>query len=156
MKKIGLLFIIIAITLSCSTIDNIFNKSNGPTYKQVNERDVPERYIKDLKSKRPKLTQIKWEKIDSLTYNAKFMDNGNNMRVKYSNTGTETHWIVPMEYIPSNITDHIKANYKEYKTHEVYIADIRNKKVYRAGIYNKNDYKVLEYDLMGALENEYC
>lgn len=157
MKKILLLFVVAVLSFSCSNIQNVFNKTEGATYKQINEREVPERYVKDMKYNRPKINQVKWEKVDSLTYNAKFVDNNNNMRVKYSNTGTETHWIIPSEYIPSNINDFIKSSYKDYKSNEVYIADIRNKKVYRACISNKRDKKdirVLEFDLVGQFSSE--
>lgn len=150
MKKLILLFSVVLIGVSCS----IFNKYDGPSYKQVNEREVPDRYVKDLKSQRPNATQVRWEMVDSLTYNAKLVDNGNNVRVKYSKNATETHWIIPKEYVPSDITDHIKEAYADFKIHEVYIADIRNKKVYRAGIYNKKDYKLLEFNIQGKFTTE--
>ena len=145
MKKIFLLVLCSAVLFSCAT-----KKGN----KLVNERDVPERYVNDLKKQRPNIEKRTWEMVDSNSYNANFVDNGNQMRVKYTKSSTETCWIIPMEYVPTQITEYIKANYPESKLNEVAIVDVKNKKAYNATISTKKGKKVLEFDLTGGFTSE--
>lgn len=146
MKKIFLLVLCSIVVFSCST---------KKTYKSVNERDVPERYVNDLKRQRPNVEKRTWEMVDSTFYNVNFVDNGNQMRIKYEKASTQTDWIVPMEYVPSQITDYIKANYSDVKIEEVAIVDFKNKKTYNAKILTKKkETKVLEFDLNGEFKSE--
>ncbi|HBN05719.1 MAG TPA: hypothetical protein DD434_08020, partial [Bacteroidales bacterium] len=100
MKKIFLLVLCSVVVFSCATM-----KGN----KMVNERDVPERYVNDLKKQRPNIEKRTWEMVDSNSYNANFVDNGNQMRIKYTKASTETCWIIPFEYVPSQITEYINS-----------------------------------------------
>lgn len=150
MKKIVLLVLVASITFGCASIMS----SKKTTYKQVNERDVPERYVKDLKRQRPTVVQPKWEQVDSVTYNANFVEKGNDVRIQFSNKGTSTYWLVPTEYVPTNITDYVAETYKDFKIEEVTIADINNRKVYRAFIRSKKEVKTLEFDLTGKFTSE--
>lgn len=145
MKKIFLLILCSVVVLSCST-------KKG--YKSVNERDVPERYVKDLTKQRPNVEKRTWEMVDSNSYNVNFIDNGTQMRIRYQKASTETCWIVPMEYVPSQITEYIKANYPESKLDEVAIVDVKNKKSYYATVSTKKSKKVLEFDLTGVFTSE--
>ena len=145
MKKIFLLILCSAAVLSCSTTKG---------FKSVNERDVPERYVKDLTKQRPNVEKRTWEMVDSNSYNVNFIDNGTQMRIQYQKASTETCWIVPMEYVPSQITEYIKANYPESKLDEVAIVDVKNKKAYYATVSTKKGKKVLEFDLTGVFTSE--
>ncbi len=146
MKKFFLLVFSSVIIFSCVTKkDNML----------VNEREVPERYVNDLKRQRPNVEKRAWEMVDSNSYNAVFVDNGTQMRIKYTKAGTETHWIVPMEYVPSQITDYINQNYSGSKIKEVSIVDSRNLKTYNASILTKKkEKKVLEFDINGIFKSE--
>lgn len=146
MKKIFLLALCSVVVFSCSTKQG---------YKSVNEREVPERYVNDLKRTRPNIEKRTWEMIDSTSYNVYFVENGNQVRVKYLKTGTETDWIVPMEYVPSQITDYINETYPGAKINEVSIVDFKNKKTYHARILTKKkESKVLEFDLSGDYKSD--
>lgn len=93
--------------------------------------------------------------VDSTSYNVNFIDNGNQMRINYQKSGTQTQWIVPSEYIPSQITDYITTNYANSKIEEVSIADFKNKKTYHAKILTKKkESKILEFDLNGNFISE--
>jgi len=145
MKKIFLLVLCSVVVFSCST---------KQSYKSVNERDVPERYVNDLKRTRPNVEKRTWEMVDSTSYNVNFMDNGNLVRVKYQRTGTQTNWIVPMEYVPSQITDYVKENHPNAKINEVAIVDFKNKKTYHVNILTKKESKTLEFDLDGNYKSD--
>jgi len=145
MKKFFLLILCSVVIFSCAT---------KKEYKSVNERDVPERYVKDLTKQRPNVEKRTWEMVDSNSYNVNFIDNGTQMRIQYQKASTETCWIVPMEYVPTQITEYIKANYPESKLNEVAIVDVKNKKAYNATISTKKGKKVLEFDLTGVFTSE--
>jgi PBP1b-binding outer membrane lipoprotein LpoB len=147
MKKFILLALTSIVVLSCST--------QKQANKSVNERDVPERYVKDFTRQRPNVEKRTWEMIDSTSYNVNFVDNGNQMKIKYLKAATETSWIVPLEYVPSSITDYIKNNYPTAKIKEVAIVDSKNLKTYHAIITpSKKETKVLEFDLQGNFKSE--
>ncbi len=146
MKKIFLLVLCSVVLFSCATM-----KGN----KMVNERDVPERYVNDLKKQRPNIEKRTWEMVDSNSYNANFVDNGNQMRIKYTKASTETCWIIPFEYVPSQITEYINSTYPKSKISEVSIVDSRNVKTYNASIITKKkERKVLEFDINGNFKSE--
>lgn len=146
MKKIFLLVLCSVVLFSCATM-----KGN----KMVNERDVPERYVNDLKKQRPNIEKRTWEMVDSNSYNANFVDNGNQMRIKYTKASTETCWIIPFEYVPSQITEYINSTYPKSKISEVSIVDSRNVKTYNASIVTKKkERKVLEFDINGNFKSE--
>ncbi|MBP1645162.1 MAG: hypothetical protein H6Q16_737 [Bacteroidetes bacterium] len=146
MKKIFLLVLCSVVLFSCATM-----KGN----KMVNERDVPERYVNDLKKQRPNIEKRTWEMVDSNSYNANFVDNGNQMRIKYTKASTETCWIIPFEYVPSQITEYINSTYPKSKISEVSIVDSRNVKTYNASIVTKKkERKVLEFDINGSFKSE--
>lgn len=147
MKKIVLLLLCSFVVLSCATQKKMSNL--------VNERDVPERYVKDMQRQRPNIEKRNWQKIDSTTYAVNFIENDNQTRVTYSNNFTETAWIVPSQYVPSAITDYISGNYPSATTQEVAIVDARNKKTYHATIDTKGSgIKTLEFDLNGNFLSE--
>ncbi|MDD2529702.1 MAG: hypothetical protein PHN41_00545 [Bacteroidales bacterium] len=146
MKKIFLLVLGSVVLFSCAAKKDT---------KLVNERDVPERYVNDLKRVRPNIEKKTWEMVDSNSYNANFVDNGTQMRIKYTKAATETCWIVPMEYVPSQIPEYINKNYPNSKITEVAIVDSRNVKTYNAIIKTKKkEKKVLEFDINGVFKSE--
>src|SRR5574344_2832666 len=117
MKKIVFLLLCSIVVLSCATQKKLANS--------VNERDVPERYVKDIQRQKPNVEKRSWQKIDSTTYAVTFTDNDNLTRMTYGKNYTQTAWIVPTEYVPSAITEYISGNYPSAKTGEVAIVDAR-------------------------------
>ncbi|MCF0210682.1 MAG: hypothetical protein HUK18_05160 [Bacteroidales bacterium] len=143
MKKYALIVVAVLLFAACAT-------QKSP-YKSVDQRDVPERYIKDFTKKYADidLKDVKWEMADTVTYFANFNTVDNTCLVKFTRTGTETFYVIPKEYIPSDITDYIKENYSGYSIGNVYITDSKNQKNYQVEINKKGDSKKLQFDLRG-------
>lgn len=118
-------------------------------YKSVDKRDVPERYLKDFLKQRPDVTDERWEMADSNTYFANFKSNGNDCIMKFTQTATATYYVVPLEYLPTDISDYVAKNYADYKIEKAYITDFRNVKGYEIHIDKKDDSKKLQFDLKG-------
>lgn len=142
MKKYVLIVASALIVMSCSS-------TKKSPYKSVDQRDVPERYLKDFIKHRPEVKDVRWEMADSTTYFANFKSNGNDCIMKFTQTSTGMYYVIPNEYIPSDITDYIKAEYPEYKLQNAYITDIKNVKCYEVRINKKDDLKKLQFDLKG-------
>lgn len=120
----------------------------------VSEKDVPERFVKDLSKRYPEIKNVEWMKVDSLVYDANFVSNNNPMTMRFSNKGVETSWHVNLEYTPSAIKTYVVENYPKYKVRKLAIVDIRNKKIYKATITKKflfwtRDTKVLNFEIDG-------
>ncbi|MDR1847068.1 MAG: hypothetical protein LBR17_03005 [Bacteroidales bacterium] len=140
MKKAFLLVCCAALAVACGT-------SKKSTYEVVDERDVPEKFVKDFKRQKPGIEQVKWEKIDSLTYRANFTSNGNKARMQFTNASVLSSWIIPLEYC-ENIKSYVTANYKDFKVDEVVLADKDKKtKAYFVTISQKKTVKELEFDV---------
>ncbi|MDR1726082.1 MAG: hypothetical protein LBR28_06815 [Bacteroidales bacterium] len=147
MKKVFILLACAALIASCSS-------TKKSAYPVVDERDVPEKFVKDFKRLRQGVEQVKWEQIDSLTYRASFDANGNKMRMQFTNAATESSWIIPLEYC-ENIKNYVAENYKGYKLDEVVLYEKDKKtKAYYATISKKNEMKQLEFDLYQAFQKE--
>ena len=69
--------------------------------------------------------------------------------MKFTRTSTEMMYVVPMEYLPSAISDYVKAEYPEYKIHQAYITDIKNQKSYLIPIEKAGEKLNLQFDLKG-------
>ncbi|MBQ9253842.1 MAG: PepSY-like domain-containing protein [Bacteroidales bacterium] len=144
MKKYVISLATVVLLFSCSSV------KKSP-YKSVDQRDVPERYVNDFKKKYADtdLQKVKWEMADSNTYFANFNTTDNDCKVKFTRTGTETYYVIPKDYVPSDITDFVKENYADYKIDDVYISDIKNQKSYEVSIKKKGETKKLQFDLRG-------
>lgn len=142
MKKYVLILAVAVVMISCSD-------TKKSLYKSVDQRNVPERYLKDFVSHRPEAKDVRWEMADSNTYFANFKSNDNECIMKFTRTSTETYYVIPKDYIPSDIVDYIKEQYPEYKLEQAYITDIKNVKCYEMQIVKKDDMKKLQFDLKG-------
>ena len=125
----------------------------------VNEKDVPQRYVKDLSKRYPEVKNVVWMKVDSLIYDANFVNNNNEVSIRFSNKGVETSWNVNLEYIPASIKTYVSEKYPKYKIRKLAIIDIRNKKTYSATISKKilfwtKDTKVLNFEIDGKFIDE--
>lgn len=125
----------------------------------VNEKDVPQRYVKDLAKRYPEVKNVVWMKVDSLIYDANFVNNNNEVSIRFSNKGVETSWNVNLEYIPASIKTYVSEKYPKYKIRKLAIIDIRNKKTYSATISKKflfwtKDTKVLNFEIDGKFIDE--
>jgi len=147
MKKVFITMMCVAAFVACTS-------PKKTTYPVVDERDVPEKFVRDLQRQKPGIEQVKWEKIDSLTYRANFEAGGNKMRMQFTNASTESSWIIPLEYC-ENITNYVAENYKGYKVQEVVLAEIDKKtKAYFATIYRKGEEMQLQFDLQQKYQRE--
>lgn len=142
MKKYVIIIAAAVLMVSCGS-------TKKSPYKSIDQRDVPERYLKDFVKQRPEAQNVRWEMADSTTYFANYKSNGNDCIMKFTQTSTGTYYVVPNEYIPSDITDYVKENYPSYKLQKAYITDIKNVKCYEIHIDKKDDAKKLQFDLKG-------
>ena len=144
---------IIAIALVSQTV------AFGQKAKDVQEKDVPARYVKDFQKRYPEAKAAKWSRLDSLIYDVNFENNNMDMLLRFSNKGVETYWNVDMKYAPAKIKTYVEEKYPKYKLQKVSIIDIRNKKTYRADISKKflfwtKDSKVLNFEIDGKFIDE--
>ena len=144
---------IIAIALVSQTV------AFGQKAKDVSEKEVPERFVKDFQKRYPEAKAAKWSQLDSLIYDVNFENNTMDMLLRFSNKGVETYWNVDMKYAPAKIKTYIEEKYPKYKLQKVSIVDIRNKKTYRADINKKfllrtKDAKVLNFQIDGKFIDE--
>lgn len=108
MRKIVVLIAAMVVMISCS--------STKSEYKSVDQRNVPERYLKDFVKHHPDIKTVNWMmKPDSTEYLANYKSAANECIMKFTKNTTGTYYVVPNEYIPSDITDYVAANYKDYK-----------------------------------------
>lgn len=150
MKKIVLLAALLVLTQTAVVAQKA---------KVVNQKDVPERYVRDLERHGVAKT-VEWTQVDSLVYDASFVnDNGTRMAYRYSPKGTETRWFVEEKYYPHAILDTVAHNYPKYKVQEIYVLSIKNKTTYQAriaktkGFFRKkaSDPKLLNFETDGKL-----
>mgnify|MGYP003467709014 CR=1 FL=1 len=143
MKRYVILVAVALVMVSCGT-------SKKSPYKSIDQRDVPERYLKDFVKHHAAAKDVRWEMADSTTYFANYKnDNDNDCIVKFTQTSTGMYYVIPMEYLPTDITDYIKTNYAGYKIQKAYITDIKNVKCYEVRIAKKDDVKNLQFSLTG-------
>lgn len=128
--------------------------------KTVNQKDVPERYVKDFASKSKGAKDPVWTKVDSLVYDATYLnDQGNKMAIRFSPKGTETRWFIEEKWFPQAIKDTVAHNYKSYKITELYALMIKNKMTYQvriaktAGFFRKKEKaaKLINFETDGKL-----
>lgn len=100
--------------------------------KTVDQRNVPERYVKDFNKKAQNPNNIEWQIIDSLVYEAHYT-NGNDTKcaIRFSPKGTETRYYVESKYYPHAIMDSVANNHPGYKIKDLYILEIKNKCTYQ-------------------------
>ncbi|MBQ2508726.1 MAG: hypothetical protein II532_03045 [Bacteroidales bacterium] len=128
--------------------------------KSVNERDVPERYVRDFQNKGINAKDLHWTMVDSLVYDATYVDeNGTTVAYRFSPKGTETRWFVEEKYYPHAIKDTVAQNYPKHKITELYVLSIKNKMTYQVRIAKKGglfcrkekDVKLLNFETDGKL-----
>jgi len=102
--------------------------------KSVSEKDVPERYVKDMKRQVGEMEKVnvEWKLIDTLIYDACYVnENGTKTVLRFSPKGTETRWYVEEKYYPHAIVNNIADTHPGYKIKELYALQIRNKVTYQ-------------------------
>ncbi len=132
--------------------------------KEVPEKDVTIRYVKDFQSKAKDATNVKWYKIDSLTYRAVFTDaDGDPQALLFNNKGFETHYIIRPEHYTSAIKDTVRNQYRGYNINEVYIRKVKGAYSYQVKISKRTGFLwwkkesnpvTLNFDTSGKFLNE--
>ena len=101
--------------------------------KSVSEKDVPERYVKDLHRQVQDVKDVDWRLIDTLIYDACFVnESGTRTAYRFSPKGMETRWYVDEKYYPHSIVQKIQEMHPGYKVKELYALQIKNKVTYQA------------------------
>lgn len=124
--------------------------------KTVQEKDVPERYVKDFQKKAPECKSVVWTLIDSTVYDATYInESGTKTAYRFSPKGTETRWYVDSRYYPQSIIDTVAAHYPKYKISDLYVLNMKNKTTYQAVIVKKkNATKLLNFETDGKFIDE--
>ena len=132
--------------------------------KEVSEKDVAVRIIKDFQSNAKGATGVKWYQIDSTTFRAVYTDSeGDPMAMQFNNKGFETHYIIRPEHYTAAIKDTVKNNYHGYTINEVYIRKVKGVYSYQVCIAKKKgilwwrkeaDPKLLNFDTSGKFLGE--
>lgn len=121
---------ILAIAVAVLACQTMLFAQNG---KPVSERDVPERYVKDFTRQVQNASDVKWEMIDSLVFDAIFVnESGTRTAYRFSPKGTETRWYVEEKYYPHQVLDVIQSMHPGHKVKELYALQIKNKVTYQA------------------------
>ncbi|MBP5516766.1 MAG: hypothetical protein J6X86_07445 [Bacteroidales bacterium] len=120
---------ILVLTAALVLSQTLLFAQNG---KSVSEKDVPERYVKDFNRQVQNAENPKWEMIDSMVYDVRYVnESGTVTAYRFSPKGTETRWYIEEKYYPQSITDYIKDNYSGYKVKELYALQVKNKVTYQ-------------------------
>ena len=126
--------------------------------KTVQEKDVPQRFVKDFHNKAKDIQAVTWTQVDSMVYDAAFVNaQGNKMAYRFSPKGTETRWYIDTKWQPQAIKDSVSHNYPKHKIRECYVLSIKNKSTYQAriaqtkGLFKKRekDVKLLNFETDG-------
>lgn len=126
--------------------------------KSVQEKDVPERFVKDFYNKEKEVKNVDWTKVDSMVYDATISTpSGSKKAYRFSPKGTETRWYVDSKYYPHAIKDTVAHNYPKHNIRECYVLSIKNKTTYQAriaqtkGFFRKKekDVKLLNFETDG-------
>lgn len=100
--------------------------------KSVNEKDVPERYVKDFHRQAQDVDKVQWEFIDSMVYDAYYVNaSGTQTAIRFSPKGSETRWYIEPKYYPHAIMDYIATAHPNYKVKDLYLISIKNKTTYQ-------------------------
>lgn len=126
--------------------------------KEINEKEVPVRYVKDFQKNAPGVESAAWYMIDSLTYEVKFINNSESLQsYLYSPKGTETRYFIESKYYPHAIKDTVANQYPKHNITDVYVRTIKKKSTYqtrisiRKGLFRKreSDIKLLNFETNG-------
>ncbi len=132
MKRI--LVILVAVLFAQTTL---FAQSG----KSVSEKDVPERFVKDFQRQIKNATNVKWYMVDSLVYDAYFVNEGGTKSAcRFSSKGTETRWYVEEKYYPHAIVEMVESMHPGYSIKELYALQIKNKVTYQALVGKKKGF----------------
>lgn len=102
------------------------------TGKNVQEKNVPERYVKDFNKNADSPKNVQWTLIDSMVYEAHYTSGSDNeCAIRFSPKGLEKRYYIDSRYYPHSIMDSISANHPGYKVKELYILEIKNKSTYQ-------------------------
>lgn len=100
--------------------------------KSVQDKDVPERYVKDFQRLASDAENVEWFMVDTMVYDASYTNsNGTRTAYRFSPRGTETRWYVEEKYYPHAITSKLQELHPGYKIKELYALNVKNKVTYQ-------------------------
>lgn len=126
--------------------------------KEINEKEVPSRFVKEFQKNAPEAQSAVWYMIDSLTYEVKFINKSESKQSYiYSPKGTETRYFIESKYYPHAIMDTVANQYPKHNITDVYVRAIKKKSTYQARISirkgfirkRESDVKLLNFETNG-------
>ena len=128
--------------------------------KAINEKEVPQKFMTDFQNNYAKATNAKWYRVDSASYEVKFLNNEMKTSIVFRNMYIETRWEVKPEYVPATIKKYIDTSFSKAKIEYAYILDIpkennsyEKEKSYEVGIKEKKEQYLLTFELNGMYKN---
>ncbi len=103
--------------------------------KPVLEKDVKVNYVKDFQRQVTDATNVEWFEIDEKTFKVTYLDfEKSRQAMVFTPKGSETHYFVDKQYIPSAIKDTVSNMYAKYKIQDCWVRKMRGKMTYQASI----------------------
>lgn len=111
--------------------------------KNVNEKDVPARFVQDFQRNAKDAQSVVWSMVDSNTYDATFTNEKNNVMVyRFTPKGMETRYLIDAKWYPHAVKDTVSHQYPKHKITSLYVRNARNKMTYQARIAKKKGFIV--------------
>lgn len=130
----------------------------------VAEKDVPSRMVIDFQRQQIDAREVSWMKIDSLTYEVRFIDGDNGEQgIRYTPRGTENRYYFSTSNCPRSIQDSVKAHYPKFKITNICVRNAKRQSSYEARIARMGGFlfwkkekeaKTLHFDVFGKFLDE--
>lgn len=109
--------------------------------KSVAESSVNSRYVQDFQRQHKDAQNVKWQQIDSTTYEALFTNgDGEQQGMRFTPKGTEDRYYIDAKYTPKFMKDTIDHMFKDYSLRQVYVKTAKKKSSYHAYICKRSGF----------------
>ena len=100
--------------------------------KTVPEKDVKLSYVKDFQRQVQNATNVVWYEVNEQTYKVTYLDEEKSRQAMlFNNKGSETHYYVDKQYVPTAIKDTVKHLFPKYKLQDCWVRKMRGKMTYQ-------------------------
>lgn len=127
------------------TLATILLLAQGVSYAQqgktVAESSVAPRYVQDFQRQQKEAQNVKWQKIDSTTFEALFTNTDGELQgMRFTPKGTEDRYYIDTKYTPKFMKDTVDHMFKGYSMKQVYVKTAKKKSTYHALISKRSGF----------------